>query len=299
MIDTEGKSFPEILKEQVLDPLDMLNSSFNQPLDSTQLQYAATGYLPDGSMTKGKRHTYPEMAAAGLWTNAEDLAKFAINIQKTLAGDTIKALSKESTIAMLTPFVEDNVGLGIFLSNKKDEIYFGHGGWNEGFSSDLVAHKDKGYGAVIMINSNHPEFIDELMRSVALSYNWDNYFPNYNKLDKPGELDSKLIGKYLVGGYDFIELKEENGQLMYKDGPEFDFTDFVKVSDSTYAVRDFNVLFQFKENADQDTFNMHILNPNTMETRSVYHQVNSDETLPLEILMKGDFDQTLKSFEAL
>ncbi len=139
LVDVEGKPFPEILKEKVLAPLHMNNSTYDQPLQATQLKMAATGYLPDGTMTKGKRHTYPEMAAAGLWTTAEDLATFTINIQKTMQGDSGKVLSKVMTDKMLTPFVADFIGLGLFLNKRKEDIYFGHGGWDEGFSSEMVA----------------------------------------------------------------------------------------------------------------------------------------------------------------
>jgi hypothetical protein len=43
------------------------------------------------------------------------------------------------------------------------------------FSSHLIAHKDRGHGVVVLTNSNHPEFIYELIRSVALTEQWDNY----------------------------------------------------------------------------------------------------------------------------
>ncbi len=299
MMDTENKSFPEIMKEQVLQPLNMSNSSFNQPLEKPQLDLAATGYLPDGSMTKGKRHTYPEMAPAGLWTTPEDLAKFAINIQKTLKGESNKGLSKDLTSKMLTPFVEDFIGLGIFINKKKDQVYFGHGGWNEGFSSELIAHKEKGYGVVVMINSNHPDFISELIRSVALTYEWADYFPRYKKSETDSILSSKFIGKYMVRGYDFIEVVAQNDQLMYRDGPEEDLIDLVKVTDSTYAVRDIDVLFQFKENLKKDAIDVKVLNSNTLKTRSVFSKISGVTKLPLEILIDGDFDQALENYKSL
>jgi CubicO group peptidase (beta-lactamase class C family) len=102
LIDIEGKDFPSITKEKVLQPLGMIHSTYQQPLPPDLLKLAATGYLPDGSMTKGKRHTYPEMAAAGLWTTAEDLALFAIDIQKSLKGEG-GVLSKTMVEKMLTP----------------------------------------------------------------------------------------------------------------------------------------------------------------------------------------------------
>jgi len=48
------------------------------------------------------------------------------------------------TTKMLTPFVEDFIGLGLFINKMNDEVYFGHGGWNEGYSNELKAHRDKG-----------------------------------------------------------------------------------------------------------------------------------------------------------
>jgi len=45
--------------------------------------------------------------------------------------------------------------------SRKDSIYFGQSGWDEGFSSNMVAHKTNGYG--VLTNFNHPEFISELI----------------------------------------------------------------------------------------------------------------------------------------
>ena len=180
LIDTEGKPFPALMKELVLTPLEMKNSTYDQPLGETQLTLAATGYVPDGSMTKGKRHTYPEMAAAGLWTTSEDLARFAIDIQKTVRAESSTVLSQAMVNKMLTPFVADFIGLGIFLEKHQEDVYFGHGGWDEGFSSQLIAHRDKGYGVVVLTNSNHPYFIEELIRSVAMTYNWENFLAKHS-----------------------------------------------------------------------------------------------------------------------
>lgn len=178
MIDVAYQPFPLLMDKLVLKPLEMNNSTYEQSSKNTQLTMAATGYLPDGSITKGKKHLYPEMAAAGLWTTAEDLAKFIVNIQQMLKGKRGTILSQDMTNKMLTPFVEDFTGLGFFLDEKiKDQIYFKHDGWNEGFSSELIAHKSKGYGVVVLTNSNHPELIDELIKSVALTFEWDEFTP--------------------------------------------------------------------------------------------------------------------------
>ncbi len=298
MMDVEDKSFPLLMNELVLQPLEMNNSTYDQPLTNTQLTMAATGYLPDGSMTKGKRHTYPEMAAAGLWTNAEDLAKFAVNIQQTLKGKSKKALSQDMTSKMLTPFVEEFSGLGIFLNKRKDEIYFGHGGWDEGFSSEMIAHKDKGYGVVVLTNSNHPDFISELIRSVALTYDWADFVPVYKKLTIDHALLDEISGRYRVNGNRLIKVYQNNNQLIYEELAE-EPTELIKISDSTYVRRESDRLIQFKPNSENEKMNMQLLNPNNEAGVLSYVKMDDDEKIPMELLVEGNFTQSLKAYQVL
>lgn len=298
VMDASGKSFPEALKELILDPLNMEHSTYAQPLEGAQLALAATGYLPDGEMTKGERHTYPEMAAAGLWTTAEDLAKFAIDLQEAYAGTSTKALSHEMAKKMLTPFVTEFIGLGIFINNKKDEVYFGHGGWDEGFSSELVAHRDKGYGVVVLTNSNHPDFIAELIRSVALTYQWDDYIPSYKKMSLDAQAVSEIAGRYQVNENLFIEIYEKDG-VLYRKGLGFEANELMQVSDSTYARRENDKLLQFKHMEEDGVLSMLVVNPDTGETQSTFEKLAADVKLPLEWLVAGDFDQGLAAYKTL
>ncbi|NHF61169.1 serine hydrolase [Flavobacteriaceae bacterium TP-CH-4] len=298
MIDVSGKSFPSLMDELVLQPLGMNHSTYDQPLESPQLEKAATGYLPDGSMTKGKRHTYPEMAAAGLWTTSEDLAKFAVDLQKTLKGSSTKVLSQNMGTNMLTPFVEDFIGLGIFINKKKDAVYFGHGGWDEGFSSDLVAHKNKGYGVVVLTNSNHPEFISELIRSVALTYEWEDYVPTYGRIAMDTVALSTISGRYRVDGNWLVEVFQKEGVLYGKEvGGKA--SELVQVSDSTYARRENDRLIQFKPNPETNGLDMLVRNPNTGKVQTTFTQLKQNEKLPIEWLVAGDFEQALVAYQAL
>lgn len=298
MIDMEGKPFPEIMTELVLQPLAMSHSTYDQPLQGDDLKMAATGYLPDGTMTAGKRHTYPEMAPAGLWTTAEDLALFAIAIQDGIKGKGQNGLSQEMTTTMLTPFVEDRTGLGIFLNESKGDIYFSHGGWNEGFSSELVAHKDKGYGVVVMTNSNHPDFISELIRAVALTYEWDNYFPVYEELEVAQSVFSTIGGRYIANGNEVVEILELDGELLVKKAPWEEPMDLIKVSDSTFVTRENSSLIQFMPNAETESMDLVIRDDRSGAVRSTYTKMGADEKVPLELLMDGDFDAALDAFRS-
>lgn len=296
-IDVEGKPFPQIMHEQVLAPLQMSSSTYSQPLQEKQLQLAATGYLPDGAMTKGKRHTYPEMAAAGLWTTAEDLAKFAIDMQNTLTGKSSIVLSKSMAEKMTTPFVENFIGLGIFLDTRKDDVYLGHGGWDEGFSSELVFHKDKGYGVVVLINSNHPQFISELIRSVARAYNWSNFVPEFKKLKMDAAGISSLTGRYKNGNDGLATIYTEDNRLFLKF-IRGEAVELFKVSDSTYIRRENDQPLQFKVNPADEKLNL-VFVPRTGELKFENPLMDSHEKIPYEFLLAGDFEQALQGYLAL
>ncbi len=298
MIDVEQKTFPYLMHTLVLDPLGMNNSTYDQPLKEEQLKMAATGYLPNGDMTKGKRHTYPEMAAAGLWTTAEDLAKFAINLQQSAKGENNTILSQDMANKMLTPFIEDHIGLGIFISDLNGEIYFGHGGWDEGFSSELKAHKDKGYGVVVLTNSNHPRFISELIQSVALTYKWDNYVPIFKKINTTEAELEQVIGRYRLNKDRLTKVYHKGNQLYKKSMGEKPL-ELVKVSDSTFVSRDSDRQIQFKVNTETGLMNALIIHPDTREIGTSLTRMTEDEKLPIEFLEAGDYDKGLQAYKEL
>ncbi len=152
MTDVSGQAFPALMQRLVLAPLGMKQSTYDQPLPSALASAAAAGYREDGKPVEGKRHVYPEMAAAGLWTTASDLARFAIGVQRMLAGGK-GPLNKTSVDDMVRPRL-DGYALGLGIRDEGDTKYFEHGGADEGFQAQLVASETRGYGAVVMTNSD-------------------------------------------------------------------------------------------------------------------------------------------------
>jgi len=299
LMDVEGKPFPQILNERVLTPLEMKSSTYDQPLHEPQLSLAATGYLPDGTMTKGKRHTYPEMAAAGLWTTAEDLARFAIDIQNTVSGKSAKVLKQPMVTTILTPFVADFIGLGIFIEKHKDDVYFGHGGWDEGFSSQLVAHRDKGYGVVVLTNSNHPAFIEELIRSVSFTYYWSNFLAVHKKMEMDTAVFKQITGRYRNTSDGLIRIYNEGDQL-YRTYLRGEPMELFKISDSTYISRERDQIIQFKTNPVDGKMNVLLYNNEGEQPATFEHpKLSEADLVPYEYLLAGDFDKALAGYKAL
>jgi CubicO group peptidase (beta-lactamase class C family) len=193
----------------------MARSTYEQPLPKKLRKYAASGHRSSGRPLVGKYHTYPEMAAAGLWTTPTDLARFAIEIQLAAAGRSGKIVPQSVVTEMLTPQRGGPVGLGLFLRGSGGSIRFGHSGANEGFRSEFVAFVHRGQGAVVMTNSDTGGgLLSELINSIAAVYGW----PDYSSDPKPlAQVDPKVydryVGDYVVGPNQILSVTREGDRL--------------------------------------------------------------------------------------
>lgn len=214
MTDVTGEAFPALLRRLVLEPAGMTLSTYENPLPAARLPEAAAGYRRSGAAVPGKRHTYPEMAAAGLWTSASDLARFAIAIQRSLHGADGGILEPETARAMLTP-VRDVAGLGFFMQNVDGPVYFGHNGADEGFQAMLVASRDGGYGAAVMVNSdNGAALAQEILRAIAQEYGWEGYVdPPVTAVELTEEELAGYAGRFAIGPHQVATVYVQDGGL--------------------------------------------------------------------------------------
>ena len=215
MTDVSGESFAALLNRLVLEPAGMVASTYENPLPVERLPEAAAGYRRNGSPVPGKRHTYPEMAAAGLWTTPTDLARFALAIQRSLRGGDGGVLGPETAREMLTP-VQDNAGLGFFIENREGGTYFQHGGADEGFQALLLASRDGGRGIAVMANSdNGGALASEILRAVALEYDWPGLLEDPVESVRLSAADlAGYAGRYAIGPSQVARLTVEDGELV-------------------------------------------------------------------------------------
>ncbi len=173
--DVTGITFPELMWERVLQPIGMENSTYEQPLPEALWDSAGSGYYASGMAVPGRHHIYPEIGAAGLWTTPTDLARFLIELQLSLRGESNKVLSRESTELLLTE-VRNDYALGFAVWSDGGQQYFGHGGANDGFRCSMVAHRSGGYGVVVMTNSDNGSDLSEaVIRLIGRREGWPGY----------------------------------------------------------------------------------------------------------------------------
>jgi CubicO group peptidase (beta-lactamase class C family) len=172
IVDVTGMPFPRFMQRTVLGPIGMTLSSFDQPQPRARAALTAAGYYANRKPVRGRWHVYPEMAAAGLWTTPTDLARFAIEIQKTLAGDGHGVISPAMARQYVTVQKAPS-GLGIIVQDTGKIMSFTHGGRDEGFDAQLIAFATTGQGAAIMINANdNSRFFGRVLGFVGRMYGW-------------------------------------------------------------------------------------------------------------------------------
>ena len=177
VLDATQTPFPALLHDTVLAPIGMAHSTNEQPLPAAMESEAATPYDEKGRPIRGGSHTYPEMAAAGLWTTPSDLALFCLETQRSLEGKANHVLSEELTREMVTPG-KGSWGLGLQIGGAPGDPYFTHGGVNEGFESVFVAYEHHADGAVVMTNAQGgTRLAGEILRSIAAEYDWPDFKP--------------------------------------------------------------------------------------------------------------------------
>jgi CubicO group peptidase (beta-lactamase class C family) len=93
--DLVGESFEQIMQTNVLEPLGMSNSTYQQPLPEILAGRAARAHDGNGRRMGAAWQVYPELAPDGLRTTPTDLARFAIEIQPAVRGPSETVLRRK------------------------------------------------------------------------------------------------------------------------------------------------------------------------------------------------------------
>ena len=252
MLDVTGQPFPEYMRQAVLAPIGMSRSSYEQPLPPDMAAATASGHYAGQKPVKGRWHVYPEMAAAGLWTTPTDLARFAIEVQRSFAGRSSRVISPAMTHRMLTEEKAGD-GLGVFLQGAGRTLLFNHNGRDEGFDASLNAFAETGQGIVVMINANdNSRMMNRIMAFAAKKYAWptaSSYAPPLMSADPvPVARLASYTGRYELTNNNMITFVAANGRL-YSASDGLPDEEFIPVSGDRFASVDRNVRMAFTRDA--------------------------------------------------
>ncbi|MGH7678520.1 MAG: serine hydrolase domain-containing protein [Gemmatimonadaceae bacterium] len=204
--DVTSESFPALMKRLVLDPAGMRRSTYENPLPSSRDAEAASGHERFDTPVTGRYHAYPEMAAAGLWTTAPELARWALALTHAYNGEAT-VLSSAMARQMISkqqpqqpPFGNGHWGLGVAVAGEGDSISFSHGGRDEGFVASAVMWPKLGRGLFVLTNGVSGALLNEINRAFADVYG-HGAAPRTAK--RVGAVDAASLPA-LAGRYEFV-----------------------------------------------------------------------------------------------
>lgn len=252
LTDVSGMSFADLAQREVLGPLGMTRSAFAMPPSPAIRADMAFGSAW-GKPIPGNYEVLPQLAPAGLWTSAGDLARLLIDLQASAAGKTGHRLSPAMTREMMTP-VKDNWGLGLAIF--RDGVpRFGHDGVNPGFESFMAAYVGKGDGIVVLTNGGDGRRLtNEVVRAVAADYGWpDIAAPATEEKTLSVAQLSKAVGRFAGGGLN-VDLEARPEGLFARLVGASQFERLVALSPTRFRSESLGVTVEFAPDFSSFTF---------------------------------------------
>lgn len=153
--DVTGAPLETAARAQVFDLVDMRRSTFENPLS------AARGNIAKAHDEKGMPtalplgwQAFPEQAASGLWTSANDLGAFVGALIKSYRGNGT-LLPRAIATQMMTEVSPSSRGLGPELYGGGTNRRFFHNGDNDSYHAAFEGYLETGDGFVILTNGEN------------------------------------------------------------------------------------------------------------------------------------------------
>jgi hypothetical protein len=138
------------------------------------------------------------------------------------------------------------VGLGFFAGGGVgDGFYFFHSGRNEGFVALMRVYAQIGKGAVVMLNSHEIEPMQEVMRAIALEYDWPDVFPPEKQIVMLSP-DNCYSGLYLTKSGLQFKVMSQHGNLFLQCGQQPPLQ-FFPTSESEFFAKAVNTSISFEK----------------------------------------------------
>ena len=229
---TSRKPFAEFMREEILGPLGMTASTFDQA-KATQNEACALGYLSKRPVPVLNGIVMPLLAAGGLFASANDLARFVIFHLQGGAVQDKQFVSHALLEEMYSPQCSakkqiSGYGLGIYKAIQHNTIRLSHGGLGYGISTHYRFLPKYNIGVVLLTNQdaahNAPDLatrVIELMLAAKLGVVPKN--KSVTVTDKPiVSLDERALrrfeGTYLLYEGILFRFKYEKGNLFHLIG---------------------------------------------------------------------------------
>lgn len=163
-----GAPLETIAHDAVFKPAGMPRSTYASPLPD-DYGNVAKAHDETGALVAAPRgwQTFPQAAAAGLWTSANDLGAFVGVLLRSYQGKDA-FLPRAAAVRMLTEVAPGGHGLGPRVSGEGVARIFHHGGANDSYRAWIEGYPETGDGFAILTNGANGTMLAREIRN-ALS----------------------------------------------------------------------------------------------------------------------------------
>ncbi|MFN1836071.1 serine hydrolase domain-containing protein [Balneola sp. MJW-20] len=252
--------FSNLMDKWILEPAGMTLSEFTQPFPASESGRVAKGYTFSGDVVEGGWRNHPEQAAAGLWSNAADMAKFLLEIYNAYQGKN--SIFSQSDIKLILSQERDGHVYGFRIKRIEDDISLTHYGGNVGYRTGMTISLTNGNGLVYLTNSDNGGVLgNELLLSASQIYGWQHFKQtNVQRDEVSSETLRKLSGEYKWNNQiDLSIMFDENTQqisLFFPNGDEYKLTP-IRGDEVDFIHPNSGVIVSFSENDDLQSFSLY------------------------------------------
>jgi CubicO group peptidase (beta-lactamase class C family) len=243
-----GQRFRAWTTENIFEPLGMAQSHFHDDYRMV-VPDRVQGYVKDGEGFKKEVYSYQSVGASGLFTTAEDLAKWVRNFEDgTVGGPAVIEQVHERGILTNGDTLSYAFGLG--HGTYKGHRRVSHSGWHRGFRTYLLRFPDDDLAFILLGNL---ESFDPVEKTLQIA---DLYFaPPPEKLAEyeGAYYSEELDTTYTLAVEDnrlVLHHRRNNEATLAFDGPD-QFTTTVWYFDKLVFSREDDTVTGFKASTDR------------------------------------------------
>lgn len=262
--DRFGIPLHQLAQEYIFTPLHMNNTTMVQPGHVEFPVNAAMVHDNNAEVIRTGLPITPQIAASGMWSTPQDLAKFSLGLQRALADRPGSPISNRAARELTDVIsLEDVGGMGMSLFRG---FGFGgvdwlqHDGSNTGVGAEMLASMEGGRGIIMMANGDkpnrHPLFA-LLRREIITAMDWRGSKYARAHTYPPAELTQAIVGTYSGLLYDLdlpYEIAEDNGELtvispFFEQFLGTDRSPMHYIGNDRFVVEDYPNIITFERNA--------------------------------------------------
>ncbi len=168
-----GEAYNDAMQSYVFTPLGMKDTTLDFSALPQKEVASPHGRTMDMDYTpiplSDDDWTLPYRPAAGVWSTADDMAKYVLmELAAGLGPDGTRIVSKENLFARREPQVKmsefSEYGLGMIISKEDGLRIYDHGGNTTGYTCAMVFLPKHGIGMVLLTNADHADLFTHVVR---------------------------------------------------------------------------------------------------------------------------------------